>query len=166
MKCITALNEKSLNLNSDLVKFIRYWIPVIIWCCIICWMSTETFSSEQTSRFIMPVIHFLFHWLSPQGADLMHWMIRKSGHFTVYFIFGLLLFRAFYGVSLQKRSLYLAVYSVIILIFFAMIDELHQSFIPSRTCLLSDVAIDSAGGIFAQVAIVFRKKTIRYYKES
>jgi hypothetical protein len=57
-------------------------------------------------------------------------------------------------------------YSVIILIFFAMIDELHQSFIPSRTFLLSDVAIDSAGGIFAQVAIVFRKKTIRYYKES
>ncbi len=131
-------------------------MPVIVWAGMICWMSTETFSSVQSSRFIMPLIDYLLPWLSPQGADLMHWMIRKAGHLVVYFIFGLLLFRAFCGDSTQRWSLRLAVYSVITLISFAMIDEFHQSFVPARTSLLSDVAIDTAGGVFSQVAIAIR----------
>jgi VanZ family protein len=161
LKCITTLNEKSLNLNSDLVKFIRYWIPVIIWSILICWLSTATFSSNQSSRFIMPAIHFLFPWISPEGADLIHWVFRKTGHFTVYFIFGLLLFRAFCGDCLQGRRLRWAVYSMITLIFFAIMDEIHQSYVPSRTFLLSDVAIDITGGIFSQVVIAMSAKRKR-----
>jgi len=153
------LNERSLNINLDFVKFIRCWIPVIIWLGIIFWMSTNTFSSEQSSQFVMPVIHFLFNWLSPQGTDLMHQIIRKFGHIAVYFVFGLLLFRAFCGESSQRWNLRWMVYSVILIIFVAMSDEFHQSFVASRTSSPFDVAIDSAGGIFSQLAILFREKT-------
>ena len=148
-----------MNLNQNFGKFIRYWIPVIIWLGIIFWMSTDTFSSEQSSRFIMPIIHFLFAWISPQTADLMHGVIRKSAHFFVYFVLGFLLLRAFCGAFSQKLCLRWVVYSIILVIFIAMSDEFHQSFVASRTSSPVDVIIDSASGIFSQIAILLREKT-------
>jgi len=47
-------------------------------------------------------------------------------------------------------------------VFWAAIDELHQSFVPARTGSIVDVGIDMTGGILAQVMIVlvyrYRKK--------
>ena len=89
----------------------------------------------------------------------MHGVIRKSAHFFVYFVLGFLLFRAFYGESLLRWNLRWAVYSVILVILIAMSDEFHQSFVASRTSSPVDVVIDSAGGIFSQIAILFKEKT-------
>jgi VanZ family protein len=139
-------------------KCVRYWIPVIIWIGAISWMSTGTFSSDQTSRFIVPVIHFLFPRLPPQDVDFMHALIRKSGHIAEYFVLGLLSFYAFRGDSPQRWCLRWAAYAVILVICSALSDEFHQSFIASRTSSLVDVGIDSAGGIFSQIAIVLREK--------
>jgi len=40
-----------------------------------------------------------------------------------------------------------------------MSDEFHQSFVASRTSSPVDVIIDSASGIFSQIAILLREKT-------
>jgi VanZ family protein len=34
----------------------------------------------------------------------------------------------------------------------ALGDEFHQSFVPTRTASMADVAIDTAGGVLAQFA--------------
>lgn len=109
----------------------------------------------------MPIIHFLFSWISPQAADLMHGVIRKSAHFFVYFVLGFLLFRSFCGESSQKWCSRWAVYSVILVIFIAMSDEFHQSFVSSRTSSPFDVVIDLAGGVFSQIAILLKETTIQ-----
>ncbi len=154
--------SEQVNFKKYFVKFVKYWIPFFIWCGLISWMSTDAFSSDQSSKFIMPVIHYLFPWLLPQDVDFIHWLIRKAAHLVVYFVLGCLLFRALCGDALQKWCLRLSVYSVILLTIFALVDELHQSSVPSRTFLLSDVAINSSGVMFSQIAIILREKIIRH----
>jgi VanZ family protein len=36
---------------------------------------------------------------------------------------------------------------------YAALDEFHQSFVPGRTAAISDVLIDTAGGIGAQIVV-------------
>ena len=135
-------------------NFIKYWLPVIFWMGVIFLMSTGTFSSENTSRFIVPFLHFLFPWLSQQDVDMIHGMTRKAGHVTEYFILGLLLFRAFRGESPQAWRLRWAIYAVIGVVFYAVSDEFHQSFVAVRGASLVDVGIDSTGGILSQIVVM------------
>jgi len=137
-------------------NLIKYWLPVAAWMVFIFWMSTETFASEQTSRFIDPVLYYLFPWLSFQDVDFIHRLIRKSGHMVEYFVLGLLLFRAFRADSLQKWRLQWALYVILWVVIFALSDEFHQSFLASRTSSLVDVGIDSAGGILSQITVILR----------
>ncbi|MGD0662387.1 MAG: VanZ family protein [Syntrophorhabdales bacterium] len=39
-------------------------------------------------------------------------------------------------------------------------DEFHQSFVATRTASITDVGIDTAGGVFAQVVGVLRYRRI------
>jgi VanZ family protein len=138
-------------------NFLKYWLPVILWMGVIFWMSTGTFSSEHTSRFIVPLLNFLFPWLSPQNVDLIHELIRKAVHVAEYFILGLLLFRAFRSESSQEWRTQWTIYTVIGVMLYAVCDEFHQSFVATRGASLVDVAIDSAGGVFSQIVIMFRR---------
>lgn len=142
-------------------RFIRYWLPVLLWMGVIFWMSTGTFSAEHTSRFIGPLLHFLFPRLSAQDMDLLHGCIRKAGHVAEYFILGLLFFRAFRGNDPQGWRLHWAVCAVIGVVFYALGDEFHQSWIASRTSSLVDVGIDSMGGVFSQIVMFARVKISR-----
>jgi VanZ family protein len=149
------------NTASLYKRIILYWLPVILWMGVIFWMSTGMFSSEHTSRFIVPILHFLFPSLLPQDLNMIHGMIRKAGHVTEYFILGLLLFRAFRGGSYQPLRLRWSLYSIIWIVLYAATDEYHQSFVGARGPSLIDVGIDSAGGILSQILIMlwrFRKE--------
>lgn len=127
----------------------RYWLPVFLWMAVIFWLSTNTFSSVETSRLIEPVIRFLVPGISDRKVHIIHGLIRKCGHLTEYFVLGVLLFRAFRRGS-AKLTARAILYSVIIIALYAASDEFHQTFVYSRTPSLVDVGIDTAGGMFAQ----------------
>ncbi len=132
--------------------FIKYWLPVICFACFIFWMSTETFSSENTFSIVKAVIHLFIRGLPAEAVDLIHALVRKLAHLIEYFILGILLFRAFRGGSYawwNWRWFFLA--SMVVLLWAAS-DELHQSFVPARTASLADVGIDAVGGILGQFA--------------
>jgi VanZ family protein len=137
-------------------NFIYYWLPVIIWMGIIFGMSTGMFSSDHTSRFIVPLLNFFFPRLSPEEIQLLHGLIRRAGHVTEYFILGILLFRAFRGDSPYPWRPRWTLCAIIAVVVYAMSDEFHQAFVATRTASLVDVSIDSAGGIFSQVAVMLR----------
>jgi len=145
------------NCTESNHNLIKYWLPVILWMGVIFGMSTGTFSSEHTSRFIVPLLNFLFPWLSPQNVDLMHELIRKAVHAAEYFVLGLLLFHAFRSDASQKWRPQWTIYAVIGVMLYAVCDEFHQSFVDSRGASLADVAIDSAGGVLSQIMIMFRR---------
>lgn len=77
----------------------------------------------------------------------IHFLIRKVAHFTEYAIMAFLARRAFITSSLalfQRRWFQLGLLLVVI---YALLDEFHQSFVPSRTASIYDSAIDVAGGL-------------------
>jgi VanZ family protein len=93
---------------------------------------------------------------------LIRAFIRKAGHVIEHFILGLLLFRAFRGGSAASWNWRWFWGALIVVVLWAAIDELHQSFVPARTASIVDVGIDIAGGILAQLVIAigyrYRKK--------
>jgi VanZ family protein len=86
----------------------------------------------------------------------------KLIHASIYFVFGLLVYRALLprqegARGFRWKRLLLAVGAVIL---YGISDEFHQKFVPGRTEDILDAAADSAGGILAAVAVyisAFRK---------
>jgi VanZ family protein len=134
-------------------NFIKYWSPVILCMGVIFWMSSGMFSSENTSHIIIPLLSCFFPSFSPKTLDLIHGLIRKTGHVTEYFILGLFFFRAFRGASLQPWRLRWLIYAITGVALYALSDEFHQSFVATRDASIVDVCIDSAGGVLSQIAI-------------
>ncbi len=117
---------------------------------IVFWMSTETFSSNNTIAVVGEILHFLAPSLSLHQVEIGNAVIRKSGHVAEYFILGILLFRAFRSGTTQKRVWHWAIFSALAVALYAASDEFHQSLVASRTASFLDVCIDAAAGILAQ----------------
>lgn len=109
----------------------------------------------------MPILNFLFPWLSLDQINFLHGLIRKAGHVTEYFILGLLFFNAFRGESVERWHSRWAMYTMIGIVLYAVSDEYHQSFVASRTASVVDVGIDSIGGLLSQAALIVRWKISR-----
>jgi VanZ family protein len=74
-----------------------------------------------------------------------HGVIRKVGHVTEYAILGFLAWRTFSvhsSVGLKPK-----LFAAALVLAFALTDEFHQLFVPSRTSSLMDVGYDFIGGI-------------------
>lgn len=126
----------------------RNW-PVIAWAAVIWTMSTHWFGSANTSRFILPVLRFLFPHASWHFLSHAHFLIRKGGHVTEYFIFSLLVLRTIRGERPGWRLIW-AIAAIAIVFVYAGSDEFHQYFVPGRGSEFSDVLLDTAAGTIAQ----------------
>jgi VanZ family protein len=131
--------------------WMKAWLPVLLWAAVISSLSTDTFSAEHTSRIIVPVLHWLFPHASMASIETVHFLIRKSAHFTEYFILSLLLMRALRGHG-EGWNLRLAIWAIAISAVYAGLDEFHQSFVPSRTASPWDSLLDTVGASCAQIA--------------
>ena len=129
---------------------LKLWLPAVAWAGVISILSTDVFSSEHTSRFIVPALHWLFPSASPDTLELLHMLVRKSAHLTEYFIFSILLVRALRAGE-RGWSLRWALWAVAIAAGYAALDEFHQSFVASRTASPWDSLIDAVGASLAQV---------------
>ena len=131
-------------------RFVRYWMPLIIWMTLIFIGSTDVLSAEHTSRFLVPFLRWLDPQISWAAVNSIQIVIRKVGHLTEYAILATLIWRALRSAESWKRStLILFTVSLVGSAVFAATDEFHQSFIPSRTSSVNDVFIDICGAAIA-----------------
>ncbi len=131
----------------------RRLAPPLAWMALIMSFSTNTFSAENTAGIIGPILKWIAPWLQPDELEFVHGLIRKLAHLTEYGVLGLLWFRAL-GHD-RKTGLFTAAGgSLLICIAWAAMDEWHQSFVPSRTASVVDVAIDSSGALLALIGMV------------
>src|SRR5438094_2130299 len=149
------------KLSSDgSMKFLRYWLPLLVWPGVIFFGSTDLMSAEHTSRFIVPFLRWLKSDISTETLASIHFVIRKCTHLSEYAILALLLLRASICVINFKRSmptLYVCVWVTCFLV--AITDEFHQTFVASRGPSVEDVMIDGIGAFLGLlVGAVFERR--------
>jgi VanZ family protein len=121
--------------------------------------STNAFSAEHTGGIIGPILKWIAPWLQPDEIEFVHGLIRKLAHLSEYGVLGLLWFRAL--VHGRKTALFGAAGSLLICVAWAALDEWHQSFVPSRTASVVDVAIDLSGALVVLIGMVVLKRIRR-----
>ena len=80
---------------------------------------------------------------------------RKTAHFTIYLILGLLI-----GMLLKEYNItnkQLIIYGILICMTYAITDEIHQIFVPGRSGELRDIIIDTCGSTVGITLINIKK---------
>lgn len=124
------------------------YAPFFLWIAVIFFLSSGAGSMSETSRFIRPLLVFLFPDASPETLRLYHGYVRKFAHFFEYAVLAAVASRAFWTSSkaLLSRYWYLAAFLLVAAV--ACVDEFSQSFNSARTGAAADVLLDIFGGVF------------------
>ena len=146
--------------KSMLPSWFRAWWPAMLWAAIIFTASTDTFSSSNTGSIIEPILRWLHPSFTHHQLEFIHHVIRKLAHLTEYFIFFLFLYRGLRG---ERRGWYwpAAFGAWFLATCYASLDEIHQSFVASRTASPRDSLLDSFGAATALLILYFYFKQIR-----
>jgi hypothetical protein len=138
MPLITGEKEKPAHLNQQLIpvlqqkkvvmvvssnRFIKYWLPVIIYAI------------------------FIFYCSSIPGENIPNIFTGQDNFFHIieYAIFALLLSRAIKEYYLRQTRIEHFFWVFILAMAYAFSDEFHQSFVPHRIASLYDVVTDGIG---------------------
>lgn len=133
------------------LKKIVLTILLVGWMIIVFMFSSQ--QSENSSQTSEGAIVFILDKLSitdnmtenekEQMIENLQTPIRKLAHFSIYTIGGIISYCMVsqYNLKLHQKVLV----SLGICIIYAITDELHQYFVPGRSCEIIDMMIDSLG---------------------
>jgi VanZ family protein len=132
---------------------------VVLWLLVIVLESSAMLGADHTTG---PLQRFFEIFHGPYTFDdwwNWHRKIRKTGHIIGYGVLSILFFRAFsmtFRVYANLRSRRLSAHALALAGTFAVasLDEFHQTFLPNRTGLFSDVLIDTGGALAAQLLVL------------
>ncbi len=140
------------------------YAPVLFWIGVIFYLSGGGGSFSETSRYIRPLLEFLFPTADAETLQLYHGYIRKLAHVAVYAVLGLLAARAFASSDKDTLRLRWPIAVIALVIAIALIDEFQQSFNNARTGALGDIALDTLGGLLAIAAFIILRKLWRKFR--
>jgi len=155
---IIVLLETATLVMERVTNRLKRYLPLFIWMAFISFASTSEFSSANSSRIIRPLVLWLFPHTSEESLATIHFLVRKAGHFTEYAIMGFLAGRAFSTSSAQVVRRRWFIVALVLIAVYALVDEYHQSFVPSRTASIFDSLIDTTGGLAALLVYWIRRK--------
>ena len=139
-------------------RLLSRYLPLVVWLIFISVASSDSFSANNTSRIIGPLVLWLFPNTSPETMAVIHLVVRKVAHFTEYAILAYLAARAFRTSPRAALANRWFIISLALVVCYALLDEYHQSFVPSRTASIYDSFIDMIGGLVALLLIRRRHK--------
>ena len=142
-------------------RFLSRYLPLVICLGFISFASSNSFSASNTSRIIAPLVLWLFPNTSPETLATIHFIVRKIAHFTEYAVLGFLAARAFRTSPRPAISERWFLICATLVVVYALMDEYHQSFVPSRTASLLDSLIDMAGGLTALLIVRRRSRRVQ-----
>jgi VanZ family protein len=144
-------------LTTSRPNLLRAWWPALVWMGLIAFESTDFFSAQNTGTMLYALLTRLFGNINFYKFLVFHHYLRKTGHVVGYGMLSLLLLRGWRATLGQVHTLLLrtALLSWLGTAFVAAMDEWHQSYIPSRTGTVWDVALDSVAGVVFLVAAYF-----------
>ncbi len=148
--------------RQSLLRVLSRYLPLVIWLAFIFFASSDGFSASSTSRLIGPLVLWLFPNTSQAQLDSIHFITRKLAHFSEYFLLALLAARAFLTSPSPKVRQNWFPISLVLVVVYALLDEYHQSFVPSRTPSIYDSFIDIGGGLTALLVVWWWRRGHRH----
>ena len=111
--------------------------------------SSDLMSGERTSRFLVPMLRWLRPGISDDSLRRIQFVIRKTTHVLEYTLLGVFASRAVGGdaTRVRRRVMAFAFLAWGFCLTCAVLDEFHQSFVPSRESNVRDVALDACGAL-------------------
>lgn len=121
-------------------------------------------SDEMSNPIVKKICGWFFELGMHFDVHLVTLIVRKTAHFTEFFILGLLISICFS--AMQKRMSHYTGSILFLCLLGGVTDEFIQSFITGRSADVRDVVIDFAGGLFALiiVAIITKVKAKKRYQ--
>jgi VanZ family protein len=117
--------------------------------------------SEYTSHPLRWLFESIFGRVSNDSWDIVHHVVRKTGHFFGYGFIGLAWLRAWWMTLPHSRFLHDALLAVLGTALVASCDEWHQTFLPNRTGSAWDVLLDCCGAITLQFVVYMYFRLMR-----
>lgn len=149
-------------------RIIFSWVAVLLWMFLIFTLSAQP--GKQSDTLSKNVTKVVIETKSQEtsapakeikiSAALDH-IVRKSAHFSLYMILGILMVNAVFQTFKEK----VYIIATMLCILYAASDEFHQIFVPGRTALVTDVMIDTAGAIVG-IGIYYTLCTVLSYRIS
>ncbi len=130
--------------------FVKCWLPVILWMALIFGASADAGSFQHSSRLIAPLVRWLFPHLSGEGVSRIVFIARKCAHLTEYAVLAMLLWRALrqrLHSNPHPRFWARARLALLGVALYAASDEFHQLFVATRDAKVTDVLLDTIGGL-------------------
>ena len=141
--------------------WINAWLPVVIGIAVVVIESTELFGADHTSEPLRRIYEAIFGHVSNARWEIIHHLIRKSGHFFWYGAIGLACLRAWWMTLLHSHFLPDAFLALLGTALVASCDEWHQTFLPNRYGSPWDVLLDCTGAITLQLIVYVFMRTFR-----
>lgn len=145
-----------------------FWATVVFWMVIIFLFSHQSAGTssglslgitERVAVLAGKVIPF-----SELDLEDLHHYIRKTAHFLVYMLLGVLSYNA---VRISKIPGYpRIVFALLICVLFAISDEMHQLFVPGRSGEVRDIFIDSIGAGVGIAIFLVSERAVRKIKRT
>jgi VanZ family protein len=132
----------------------RRYLLAILWTAVILLASSDFFSAAHTGEWLVVTFRFLGFTPQPANAGIWNAIWRKGAHFGAYAALGALWFGALRGDDKRRWFGRWAWIAIVIAFSVAVTDEVHQSFIPSRTGSPFDVLLDTCSAALA--VLLFR----------
>lgn len=163
--------QTSADGNARLQAQLRTWLPVLAFSMVFVAESTSYFGGDRTSEPLRRVVEAIFGYDVCVHWNLIHFLIRKTGHFMGYGMFSLVCFRAFWielSSMSSRLSRRLGAHGLAILATFlvASADEFHQSFLPNRYGGFSDVLLDCCGALVMGLALFLAMQVVKSRKKT
>ncbi|OOM80338.1 VanZ family protein [Clostridium sp. BL-8] len=89
---------------------------------------------------------------SAKLGELDH-IVRKNAHGFLYMTLAVFVSSAIF--SFNKKGKGAVIYILFTCLFYAVTDEFHQSFVPGRTSMVSDILVDFSGAIIGLLIFYF-----------
>lgn len=131
-------------------RLLAAWLAVAACVVLILGLGGAEFGAAHTSRYLLPLLRWLFPDLTISNyLGLIVW-IRKIAHVIEYALLGWLAFRAVWlSLTLDSTLARVALLAFGLAAAVALTDEIRQAFLHSRTGSPWDVALDVSGALAA-----------------
>lgn len=142
-------------------------ILIILWMGLIFVLSNDTAeeSSKKSDGLIVRCVQDIIKrdLSTKEKEKVLKYLVkpvRKSAHFFLYFVLGILIINLFKSFELfNYKTILLA---ILLCFLYACSDEIHQLFIKGRSCEVRDILIDTIGSLSGiSVYYLFSKISVR-----